>query len=105
MEGQGGLVILIPSISFGSTIGCAWPKLHRQLYSTHRLAVDKEASLSFVGDVKLAAVFQLDHPLSPRDLPSRTFQLEVDINFLTLSRPTKSYLKQIKKIFSKFQIQ
>ena len=27
MEGQGGLVILIPSISFGSTIGRVWPKL------------------------------------------------------------------------------
>ena len=76
---------------------------YRHIYSTHRLAVDKKASLSFVGDVKLATVFQLDHPLSPRDLPSRTFQLEVDINFLTLSRPTKSYLKQIKKIFSKLQ--
>ena len=29
MEGQGGLVILIPSISFGSTIGRVWPKLNR----------------------------------------------------------------------------
>ena len=29
MEGQGGLVILIPSISFGSTIGRVWPKLKR----------------------------------------------------------------------------
>ena len=30
MEGQGGLVILIPSISFGSTIGRVWPKLKRR---------------------------------------------------------------------------
>ena len=34
VEGYGGLVILILKISFGSAIGCVWPKLDNPLKTT-----------------------------------------------------------------------
>ena len=60
MEGQGGLVILIPSISFGSTIGCVWPKLKDPLGVFGQNSVDLDDGL-FVGVFAGPA----DHPAAP----------------------------------------